>query len=96
MTYLAINSFIAPKLSLKIHELGSQNDLVPLNELMAKYVIPHYALRARRKGYEVSVVKAQMDILGMAGGPVRPPLVNVTDEEMSELRTMLESWGPIL
>ena len=63
---------------------------------MAKYVIPHYAVRARRKGYEVSVVKAQMDILGMAGGPVRPPLVNVTEAEMSELRTMLESWGPIL
>jgi 5-dehydro-4-deoxyglucarate dehydratase len=87
---------IAPKLSLKIHELASQNDLVPLNELMAKYVVPHYAVRARRKGYEVSVVKAQMDILGLAGGPVRPPLVNVTDAEMSELKTMVESWKSIL
>jgi len=95
-TYTSSLANIAPKLSLKIHELASQNDAEPLNELMAKYVVPHYAIRARRKGYEVSVVKAQMDILGMAGGPVRPPLVNVTEAEMSELRTMLESWGPIL
>jgi 5-dehydro-4-deoxyglucarate dehydratase len=95
-TYTSSFANIAPKLSLKIHDLASENDSVPLNELMAKYVIPHYAIRARRKGYEVSVVKAQMDILGMTGGPVRPPLVDVTDAEMTELRTISEGWGPIL
>ena len=95
-TYTSSLANIAPKLSLQIHELASENDSVPLNELMAKYVIPHYAIRARRKGYEVSVVKAQMDILGMTGGPVRPPLVNVTEPEVNELRTISESWGPIL
>ena len=95
-TYTSSLANIAPKLSLQIHELASQNDSVPLNELMAKYVIPHYAIRARRKGYEVSVVKAQMDIFGMAGGLVRPPLVNVTEPEMNELRTISEGWGPIL
>jgi 5-dehydro-4-deoxyglucarate dehydratase len=95
-TYTSSLANIAPKLSLQIHELASQNDSVPLNELMARYVIPHYAIRGRRKGYEVSVVKAQMDILGMAGGPVRPPLVNVTEAEMNELRTISESWGAIL
>jgi 5-dehydro-4-deoxyglucarate dehydratase len=95
-TYTSSLANIAPKLSLQIHDLASENDSVPLNELMAKYVIPHYAIRARRKGYEVSVVKAQMDILGMAGGPVRPPLVNVTELEMNELRTISETWGPIL
>ena len=41
--------------------------------------MPLYALRARRKGYEVSVMKAMMALLGLAGGPVRPPLVEVTE-----------------
>ena len=59
---------------------------------MSRYVVPHYSFRSRRKGYEVSVVKATMDILGMVGGPVRPPLVNVHDDEMLELRKMVESW----
>jgi 5-dehydro-4-deoxyglucarate dehydratase len=95
-TYTSSLANISPKLSLQIHELASQNESAQLNELMAKYVIPHYAIRGRRKGYEVSVVKAQMDIFGMAGGPVRPPLVNVTEPEMNELRTISESWGPIL
>ena len=53
-------------------------------------------VRRRSGANEVSVVKAQMDIFGMAGGPVRPPLVNITDAEMNELRTMSEGWQPIL
>ena len=43
---------------------------------MSTYVVPLYVLRAKRRGYEVSVMKALMDLLGLAGGPVRPPLAN--------------------
>jgi 5-dehydro-4-deoxyglucarate dehydratase len=95
-TYTSSLANITPKLSLQIHELASQNDTSRLEPLMSNYVIPHYSFRARRKGYEVSVVKAKMSILGMASGPVRPPLVNVSDEEMVELEKMLETWRPIL
>jgi 5-dehydro-4-deoxyglucarate dehydratase len=95
-TYTSSLANIAPKLSLQIHELASRNDLGRLARLMSDYVIPHYSFRSRRKGYEVSVVKAKMDILGMAGGPVRPPLLNVSDEEMFELREMLATWQPVL
>ena len=44
---------------------------------MSNYVLPLYAIRARRKGYEVSVMKRAMGILGKPAGPVRPPLVDV-------------------
>ena len=63
---------------------------------MTDYVVPHYSFRSRRRGYEVSVVKAKMGIVGLAGGPVRPPLLNVTREEVDELRKMLETWKPVL
>src|SRR5919202_1630623 len=86
----------APKLALQIHELASRDDRARLGPLMSDYVVPHYSFRSRRRGYEVSVVKAKMDILRMAGGPVRPPLVNVTGEEVDELRKMLETWKPVL
>ena len=43
---------------------------------MSTYVVPLYVLRAKRRGYEVSVMKALMDLLGLAGGPVRPPLAD--------------------
>ena len=95
-TYTSSLANIAPRLSLQLHELASRNDTAGLAPLMKNYVIPHYSLRARRKGYEVSVVKAQMDFVGFAGGPVRPPLVNLRDEEMSELKRITETWRPIL
>ena len=91
-TYTSSLANFAPRLSLLIHELASRNEEGELRKLMSKYVIPHYSIRSRRRGYEVSVLKAKMDILGMAGGPVRPPLINVAEGELEELKQMLESW----
>jgi dihydrodipicolinate synthase/N-acetylneuraminate lyase len=41
-------------------------------------------------------MKAMMDMAGLRGGPVRPPLPNVRPEEREELRVMLEKWQPFL
>ncbi len=95
-TYTSSVANFAPKLSLAIHEFASQNESTRLAELMRDYVVPHYSFRSRRKGYEVSVVKTTMDVIGLAGGPVRPPLVNLTDHERSELSQMLKSWQSFL
>jgi 5-dehydro-4-deoxyglucarate dehydratase len=86
----------APMLSLAIHTAASGDDAAQLERLMANYVVPHYAFRARRKGFEVSVVKAKMDILGLAGGPVRPPLVNPDENDKASLKRMLDSWQAVL
>jgi 5-dehydro-4-deoxyglucarate dehydratase len=95
-TYTSSIATVAPKLSLKLHELAEAGDGEALAELLDECVIPLYALRARRKGYEVSAMKAMMDMVGLNGGPVRPPLVNVKPEEEDELRTILSSWEKFL
>jgi 5-dehydro-4-deoxyglucarate dehydratase len=95
-TYTSSIANFAPKLSVEIHETATRHEAEHLNRLMSDYVAPHYAFRARRKGYEVSVVKSIMDIVGLTGGPVRPPLVNVGEKEIVELRKMLDNWGPFL
>ena len=87
---------VAPALSLKLHELAAADDGEAFSELLETCVIPLYALRARRRGYEVSAMKAMMDMIGLNGGPVRPPLVNVTPEELDELRTVLAHWEKFL
>lgn len=87
---------VAPALSLKLHELAAGDDGEALAELLETCVIPLFALRARRRGYEVSAMKALMDMVGLNGGPVRPPLVNVTPEESDELRTILSHWEKYL
>ena len=67
-----------------------------LFELLDQCVIPLYAIRARRRGYEVSAMKAMMDMAGLNGGPVRPPLVSVSAQEEDELRAILASWDKFL
>jgi len=95
-TFTSSIATVAPRLSLKLHELGVNGDFDALAELLDRCVIPLYAIRSRRKGYEVSTMKALMDMVGMAGGPVRPPLVNVTPEEEDELRLILGEWEKFL
>jgi 5-dehydro-4-deoxyglucarate dehydratase len=94
--YTSSIATVAPRLSLKLHELAAADQSEELMELMHRCVIPLYALRARRKGYEVSAMKAMMDMVGLVGGMVRPPLVEVTSEEREELRHLLDSWQPFL
>jgi 5-dehydro-4-deoxyglucarate dehydratase len=95
-TYTSSIANVAPKLSLRLHELASTGKSDELANLMNELVIPLYELRARRKGYEVSVMKAMMDMLGLVGGPVRPPLVDLRAEDERLLREMIEKWQPWL
>jgi 5-dehydro-4-deoxyglucarate dehydratase len=95
-TYTSSIATVAPRLSLQLHQAAAGGNSTELLRLMKDYVIPLYALRARRKGYEVTVMKEMMNIAGLAAGPVRPPLPPMRPEDMAELRTMMERWKPLL
>jgi len=95
-TFTSSIATVAPRLSLRLWELAGAGDSEALTDLLDRCVVPLYALRARRKGYEVSAMKAMMDMIGMNGGPVRPPLVNVKPDEEDELRAILGTWGKFL
>jgi 5-dehydro-4-deoxyglucarate dehydratase len=95
-TFTSSIANVAPKLSLRLHELASAGHSAELTKLMNELVIPLYALRAKCKGYEVSAMKAMMDMIGLAGGPVRPPLVDLRPDEIETLRGTLDRWKPWL
>lgn len=95
-TFTSSIATVAPRLSLRLWELADAGDSEALTDLLERCVVPLFALRARRKGYEVSAMKAMMDMIGLNGGPVRPPLVNVKPDEEDELRTILASWEKFL
>ncbi|MBI3191909.1 MAG: dihydrodipicolinate synthase family protein, partial [Pedosphaera parvula] len=95
-TYTSSIATISPKLSLQLHEQAAAGASVELGTLMHDYVTPLYAFRARRKGYEVSVMKACMDLLGLCGGPCSPPLPNCRPDEVKELRKIMARWKPVL
>jgi len=94
--YTSSISNIAPKLSIQLAEAGAAHDFVRLEGLMQKYVHPLYAFRERAKGYEVSAMKAAMEILGMAAGPVRPPLFDCTAKDIADLRVIMKAYADVL
>ncbi len=91
-TFTSSIANVSPKLSLRLHELASAGYSDELTKLMNELVIPLYVMRAKRKGYEVSVMKAMMDMIGLVGGPVRPPLVDLKPDEIAALRQLTERW----
>lgn len=95
-TYTSSIANVAPKLSLRLHELASAGHSAELTKLMNELVVPLYALRAKRKGYEVSAMKAMMDMIGLVGGPVRPPLVELRPDEIKSLQATMKLWKPWL
>src|SRR5678815_5619354 len=57
-TFTSSIATVAPRLSLRLHELGVIGNGDTLGELLERCVIPLYSMRSRRKGYEVSTMKA--------------------------------------
>ena len=90
--YTSSISNIAPKLSLELAAAGMARDFARLDELMNRYVHPLYAIRDRVRGYEVSVMKTAMEILGMPAGPVRPPLENTRPQDVVDTRALMNVY----
>jgi 5-dehydro-4-deoxyglucarate dehydratase len=91
-TYTSSIANVAPRLSLALHATAASGDRATLDRLMREFVIPLYAFRSRRKGYEVSVMKTMMDQSGQIGGRVRPPLNDLRPDEVKEMKALLKNW----
>jgi len=94
--YTSSISNVAPRLSLQLHDRAAALDSASLLRLMNNYVTPLYNMRARKRGYEVSVMKAAMEILGMPAGPCRAPVPAIRPEEETELRALMDRYKPVL
>jgi 5-dehydro-4-deoxyglucarate dehydratase len=94
--YTSSISNIAPRLSLQLAEAGLARDFKRLDGLMRKYVHPLYAIRERAKGYEVSAMKAAMEILGMPAGTVRPPLTACSERDIADLRALMDVYADMV
>lgn len=94
--YTSSISNIAPKVSLALAEAGMARDFDKLDVLMDKYVHPLYALRERMKGYEVSVMKKAMEMLGLCGATVRSPLAPMREADIADLAAIMETYRDML
>jgi len=81
---------IVPKYELGIHEAAVNENWEKMRKLQEK-LLPLTQLRARTD--PVGLLKAGLDLQGLAGGPVRPPRRNLTEKEKEELKKILRELG---
>jgi 5-dehydro-4-deoxyglucarate dehydratase len=58
-------------------------------EALRRFFLPYLAIRNRRRGYAVSIVKAGLRVVGRPAGPVRAPLLDLTSEEEASLAELV-------
>jgi 5-dehydro-4-deoxyglucarate dehydratase len=83
----------APALSLAVWEAGCAGRWDDLHGLVATKIRPLAQLRERRPGYQITVVKEAMNLLGLPGGAVRLPLLPMAPSDRDDLRRALIALG---
>jgi len=86
----AVYNFM-PKVAQRFYAAVKSGDTKTTDEILQKFFMPYIALRNRKRGYAVSIVKAGMKIMGRSAGPVRPPLTDLAPAELEDLGKILHS-----
>jgi 5-dehydro-4-deoxyglucarate dehydratase len=89
----AVFNFV-PKMALDFYRAVTDDDRAAQSRLLDDFFLPYLAIRNRKPGYAVSIIKAGAEIVGHPGGPVRPPLTDLTPFECEQLAVLIERMGP--
>ncbi|MET9493726.1 5-dehydro-4-deoxyglucarate dehydratase [Streptomyces sp. NPDC006552] len=84
----AIFNFL-PEFALAFYAAVREQRQADVTAMLSDFVLPYTALRDRRAGYAVSIVKAGLTVTGRSAGPVRPPLTDLTARERDELAALV-------
>ncbi|MEB8341353.1 5-dehydro-4-deoxyglucarate dehydratase [Streptomyces endophyticus] len=84
----AIFNFL-PEFALDFYAAVRGRDHATVFKHLRDFVLPYTELRNRKAGYAVSIVKAGMTATGHPAGPVRPPLTDLSEAELSELSALI-------
>lgn len=80
----------APRLAMRYFRALRDGDAATSLEIFRDFYVPLSAIRSRKAGYAVSIVKAGLRTAGRSAGAVRPPLVDLTEAEEHELGALVE------
>ncbi|MGN6388098.1 MAG: 5-dehydro-4-deoxyglucarate dehydratase [Burkholderiaceae bacterium] len=89
----AVFNFI-PKTAVQFYEAIAADDHDTVGKLIDDFFLPYLAIRNRKQGYAVSIVKAGARLVGHDAGPVRAPLTDCTEEECAQLAALIDRLGP--
>jgi 5-dehydro-4-deoxyglucarate dehydratase len=86
----AVFNFV-PEMAQRFYQALRTGDQLVVDRILKDFFFPFVALRNRKKGYAVSIIKAGLKAIGQEPGPVRPPLTDLTAEEMKLLERLIQA-----
>jgi 5-dehydro-4-deoxyglucarate dehydratase len=89
-TYSSAIYNFAPETALRFFNAMRAGRTSEIDDLMRRFFLPYLAIRNRRAGYAVAIVKAGARIAGIDCGPVRSPLLDLTTDEEEALAVLME------
>ncbi|WP_406034791.1 5-dehydro-4-deoxyglucarate dehydratase [Nocardioides sp. NBC_00163] len=88
-TYSSALFNFAPKWAVEFYDAVRAQDRDEVYRRLNEFVIPYLDIRDRTAGYAVSIVKGGLTAIGRPAGPVRPPLTDLREDEIDELRDLV-------
>ena len=89
----AVFNFI-PKTAMDFYRAIANDNAPEATRILDEFFMPYSAIRNRRPGYAVSIIKAGARLAGFDAGPVRTPLVDCSEEEHAMLKALIDRLGP--
>src|SRR4029077_14558996 len=80
----AVFNFV-PGFATQFYAAVRRRDHKAIHAGLKDFSLPLIAIRNRKRGYAVSMIKAGMKVIGRDSGPVRPPLTDLNEAEITEL-----------
>jgi 5-dehydro-4-deoxyglucarate dehydratase len=90
----AIYNFM-PEWALAFYDAVRAKDQAKVMAGLKEFVLPYIAIRNENRGYAVSIVKAGMTAIGRSAGPVRSPLTELTPDQFSRLKRLIDTAKPV-
>ncbi len=92
-TYSSAMFNFVPDFALSFYADVRAHDRESVQKKLADFVLPYLDIRDRGAGYGVSIVKGGLKAIGRNVGPVRPPLHDLNEKDVQDLKDLLETSG---
>ena len=84
----AVFNFV-PEFATAFYAAVRRRDHAVIDAGLKNFILPLIAIRNRKKGYAVSIIKAGMKVIGRDSGPVRSPLADLNESEIAEVAALV-------
>jgi 5-dehydro-4-deoxyglucarate dehydratase len=85
----------APAIAQAFYDAVVAGNRARQDALLSGFYFPYSAIRRRRAGNAVSIVKAGLKVTGKSAGPVRAPLLDLDDGDCAELAALIANGTAI-